>query len=230
MYDGLYAACERADCRRRIRVLVLRGAGDKAFVAGTDIAPVRLLRQRRRRRRLRGGDHPRGQPAGGRHGADGRRGPRVLRGRRPRDRRRVRPAGGHPVGPVRRAHRPHARQLPVDEHLLAAASSTSDRPGPSTSCCGPGCCPARTPTCAGFVSELCDDDALDRGGGRDRGPAARARTAEHVGREAGDGPVPSRRPARRRRHRRGGSSAARTSATPCRPSPDQAAGAIGTGR
>ena len=38
MYDGLYAACERADSDDGIRVLVLRGAGDKAFVSGTDIA------------------------------------------------------------------------------------------------------------------------------------------------------------------------------------------------
>jgi enoyl-CoA hydratase/carnithine racemase len=38
MYDGLHAACERADADEEIRVLVLRGAGDKAFVAGTDIA------------------------------------------------------------------------------------------------------------------------------------------------------------------------------------------------
>jgi len=38
MYDGLHAACERADADDDIRVLVLRGAGDRAFVAGTDIA------------------------------------------------------------------------------------------------------------------------------------------------------------------------------------------------
>jgi enoyl-CoA hydratase/carnithine racemase len=38
MYDGLYAACERADSDDGVRVLVLRGAGDKAFVSGTDIA------------------------------------------------------------------------------------------------------------------------------------------------------------------------------------------------
>jgi len=38
MYDGLHAACERADAEEEVRVLVLRGAGDKAFVAGTDIA------------------------------------------------------------------------------------------------------------------------------------------------------------------------------------------------
>ena len=34
MYEGLYAACEHADDDERIRVLVLRGAGEKAFVAG----------------------------------------------------------------------------------------------------------------------------------------------------------------------------------------------------
>jgi enoyl-CoA hydratase/carnithine racemase len=38
MYDGLFAACERADSDDGVRVLVLRGAGDKAFVSGTDIA------------------------------------------------------------------------------------------------------------------------------------------------------------------------------------------------
>jgi enoyl-CoA hydratase/carnithine racemase len=37
MYDGLRAACEQADGDERIRVMVLRGAGDRAFVAGTDI-------------------------------------------------------------------------------------------------------------------------------------------------------------------------------------------------
>ena len=38
MYDGLYAVCEHVDRDDRVRVLVLRGAGDKAFVAGTDIS------------------------------------------------------------------------------------------------------------------------------------------------------------------------------------------------
>jgi enoyl-CoA hydratase/carnithine racemase len=37
MYDGLYRACERADADDSVRVLVLRGAGADAFVAGTDI-------------------------------------------------------------------------------------------------------------------------------------------------------------------------------------------------
>ncbi len=37
MYDGLHEACERADADDDVRVMVLEGAGDKAFVAGTDI-------------------------------------------------------------------------------------------------------------------------------------------------------------------------------------------------
>jgi enoyl-CoA hydratase/carnithine racemase len=38
MYEGLHAACERVDATSAVRVLVLRGAGDRAFVAGTDIS------------------------------------------------------------------------------------------------------------------------------------------------------------------------------------------------
>jgi enoyl-CoA hydratase/carnithine racemase len=41
MYEGLYEACEHVDADERVRVLVLRGAGDKAFVAGTDIVQFR---------------------------------------------------------------------------------------------------------------------------------------------------------------------------------------------
>jgi enoyl-CoA hydratase/carnithine racemase len=37
MYDGLLAACEQVDADPEARVLILRGAGGKAFVAGTDI-------------------------------------------------------------------------------------------------------------------------------------------------------------------------------------------------
>lgn len=37
MYETLGAVCEQVDADDRLRVLVLRGAGDKAFVSGTDI-------------------------------------------------------------------------------------------------------------------------------------------------------------------------------------------------
>jgi enoyl-CoA hydratase/carnithine racemase len=37
MYEALYDACERADGDDEVRVMVLRGAGGPAFVAGTDI-------------------------------------------------------------------------------------------------------------------------------------------------------------------------------------------------
>ncbi len=37
MYERLYRACDDVDADESVRVLVLRGAGGKAFVAGTDI-------------------------------------------------------------------------------------------------------------------------------------------------------------------------------------------------
>jgi enoyl-CoA hydratase/carnithine racemase len=37
MYEALYECCEEVDADEDVRVLVLRGAGEKAFVAGTDI-------------------------------------------------------------------------------------------------------------------------------------------------------------------------------------------------
>src|SRR5215471_19346022 len=38
MYDRLYETCEMVDGDDSVRVLVLKGAGGKAFVAGTDIS------------------------------------------------------------------------------------------------------------------------------------------------------------------------------------------------
>ncbi len=38
MYEGLEEACARADADDSVRVLVLRGAGGRAFVAGTDVS------------------------------------------------------------------------------------------------------------------------------------------------------------------------------------------------
>lgn len=44
MYDGLLEACERVDAEADIRVLIVRGAGGKAFVAGTDISQFQTFR------------------------------------------------------------------------------------------------------------------------------------------------------------------------------------------
>lgn len=41
MYEGLHEACAKVDADESVRVLVLRGAGEKAFVAGTDITQFR---------------------------------------------------------------------------------------------------------------------------------------------------------------------------------------------
>jgi enoyl-CoA hydratase/carnithine racemase len=46
MYQALVEACERADRDNAIRVLVFRGAGGKAFVAGTDIAQFQDFKNR----------------------------------------------------------------------------------------------------------------------------------------------------------------------------------------
>ncbi len=44
MYQALVDACDRVDADNVIRVLILRGAGGKAFVAGTDIAQFQAFR------------------------------------------------------------------------------------------------------------------------------------------------------------------------------------------
>lgn len=44
MYQALVEACDRADADPSIKVLILKGAGGKAFVAGTDIGQFREFR------------------------------------------------------------------------------------------------------------------------------------------------------------------------------------------
>src|SRR5687767_11785634 len=44
MYEGLAEACETLEGDAELRVLILRGAGGKAFVAGTDISQFRTFR------------------------------------------------------------------------------------------------------------------------------------------------------------------------------------------
>src|SRR5262245_26925742 len=46
MYDALVEACDRVDRDDQLRVLIMRGAGGKAFVAGTDIQQFQNFRNR----------------------------------------------------------------------------------------------------------------------------------------------------------------------------------------
>jgi enoyl-CoA hydratase len=44
MYEGLAAICNKANADRSIKALLISGAGDKAFAAGTDISQFRAFR------------------------------------------------------------------------------------------------------------------------------------------------------------------------------------------
>jgi enoyl-CoA hydratase/carnithine racemase len=46
MYEGLHGLCERLDADPAVRVVILRGAGDKAFVSGTDIRQFQTFKTR----------------------------------------------------------------------------------------------------------------------------------------------------------------------------------------
>jgi enoyl-CoA hydratase/carnithine racemase len=46
MYDALLEACDRVDRDSAIRVFILRGAGGKAFIAGTDISQFQSFQRR----------------------------------------------------------------------------------------------------------------------------------------------------------------------------------------
>ena len=126
MYEGLAEICGRIARTREVKALVITGAGDKAFAAGTDIAQFQdfkggedgIAYERKMDRildaieRCTVPDH-----RGHRRLLHRRRG-RHRGGLRPPDRRRQRP--------VRLPHRPHPGQLPVDGQLRAAGRA--DRP------------------------------------------------------------------------------------------------------
>ena len=46
MYEGLHGLCEQLDADDGVRVVILRGAGDKAFVSGTDIRQFQAFKTR----------------------------------------------------------------------------------------------------------------------------------------------------------------------------------------
>ena len=119
MYQRLYDTCEEVDADDSVRVLVLKGAGGKAFVAGTDIGQFTEFKSGEDGLRYeRDGDQRAGRIArvnkpviaqiqgfavGGGFG--------IAAGADLRDR--------HAGRALRRADRAHARQLPVDAGLRA---------------------------------------------------------------------------------------------------------------
>jgi hypothetical protein len=114
MYQRLYEVCEEVDADDAVRVLVLRGAGGKAFVAGTDIGQFTTFQSGEDGLRYeRDGDQRSGRL--GPRPQTGHRADPGLRGRRgPRHRGQRRSAHRDARCAVRRADRAHARQLPVD--------------------------------------------------------------------------------------------------------------------
>jgi enoyl-CoA hydratase/carnithine racemase len=54
MYEALHDACAELDADPRTRVLVLKGAGDRAFASGTDIRQFVDFQDRPGRAQLRG--------------------------------------------------------------------------------------------------------------------------------------------------------------------------------
>ena len=158
MYDGLHAACERADSEDEVRVLLLSGAGDQAFVAGTDIEQFTgftggddgVSYEESITRVINRLEDDR---------ADDRGGARVLRRGRTRHRCRLRSPCRHAVDSVGNAHRAHARQLPFHEQLRATRRPPRPRaharPSPPSSAHlwggGRRC---------GLRREVCDDNAL----------------------------------------------------------------------
>ena len=120
MYEQLGEACARIGQDDGVRVAVFRGAGGKAFIAGTDIAQFQAFRTgedgiayEEKMEGYLGGVEALPVPTLA-----------VVEGfahrRRAGDRRRLRSAHRDARLAFRRADRPHARQLPVDCELCPA--------------------------------------------------------------------------------------------------------------
>src|SRR5216110_2726457 len=55
MYEQMAAICETINKDRSIKVMILTGAGDKAFASGTDISQFRAFKTERTRSNMRSG-------------------------------------------------------------------------------------------------------------------------------------------------------------------------------
>ena len=123
MYQGLAEICGRIEKTREAKALVITGAGDKAFAAGTDIAQFKDFKERRGRHRLRAQDgRARSRSSSAAPCRPSRRSSGFCTGGGIADRRRLRLPARRGQRAVRRADRAHAGQLPVDGQLRAAGA------------------------------------------------------------------------------------------------------------
>src|SRR5215204_2701015 len=136
MYNALYECCEAVEADNDIRVLVLRGAGAKAFVAGTDIKQFLEFESgedgiayEKRMERVIGRLEAVRKPTVA--GIDG-----YAIGGGPEHSRRERPAHLHPGSEIRDAHSPNFGKLPLHRELRAphGAHRAGAHEGPHLHC------------------------------------------------------------------------------------------------
>ena len=196
MYDDLYAACERADADDAVRAMVLRGAGGRAFVSGTDIAAFRDFED----------------------GTDGvdyeRRIARVVNRLEDVTVPTVAAVQGHCLGgglalaavcDLRVATRSARFGVPIARTLGNCLSMNSvsvlvSRIGTPLALdllLRARVLDAEQAHNLGFVAEVCDEDALETTLSEVHRDAARPRTADHVGVEGRDRAATAREPSRR---------------------------------
>ena len=139
MYQGLHDAAEHVDSDERVKVLVLRGAGDKAFVAGTDISQFTafantddVLRYERMVSRTL-------EPAGSGAETCYRDDPRLLRRRWGSDRFSLRPADRDAGFALRDPGSPHAGQYRLDPWFRVDRRLDRGRPHQRAALHGPAC-------------------------------------------------------------------------------------------
>ena len=161
MYDALHDACEGGRRRRRRPGAGAAWRRRQGLRLGHRHRAVPRLHRRLRRHRLRGADHPGGQPARGGRRAHGRGGAGLLPRGRPGAGGGLRPAGRDPRLPVRCPDRADARQLPVDQLRLDAGGA----PGPARTLdllLRARLLDADEAHAAGFVAEVSDDERSTR--------------------------------------------------------------------
>ena len=120
MYERLAEICQEASADSSVKVLVLTGANEKAFAAGTDISEFRKFSTAKDTLDYEVRINALARRFGASPESHHRRHRRGLHGRRRHDCRVLRHSYRRGQRPLRRADCPHARQLPVDGELRQA--------------------------------------------------------------------------------------------------------------